>query len=494
MDTSESSLATKYEAVIGLEVHAQLTSASKAFCSCSTTYGAQPNVNVCPICLGHPGVLPVLNENLVAYAVRMGLATNCMIRRVSTFSRKNYYYPDLPKGYQITQYADPICHDGFVEIETDQGAKQIGITRIHMEEDSGKSIHDLDIDTLVDLNRAGVPLIEIVSEPDIRTPQEAYQYLQQMRQILIYLGICDGNLEEGSMRCDANVSVRIKGSTSFGTKREVKNLNSFRNVEKAIDFEINDQIALLEGGGQVVQQTRMWDAGAQKTKVMRSKEQAHDYRYFPEPDLGPVVVDHERLEELRRTIPELSLAKKRRFTEQYHLPAYDAAIFVDDIDVATYYEDTCGLLASPGAETYKLTSNWIMTDILRIMGERKCSVNDVGLTPRQLASIVDVIADGTISSKTAKDVFPDMLGTGRTAPELIEERGLKQVSDPSALLAMVQNVIQSNPDNVQKYRDGKTNLLGFFVGQVLKASGGTANPAMVTQLMKEALESSTVNP
>lgn len=451
-------------------------------------------MNVCPVCLGHPGVLPVLNEHLVAFAVRMGLATNCQIRRVSTFSRKNYYYPDLPKGYQITQYADPICHDGHVEIETESGTKSIGITRIHMEEDSGKSIHDLDIDTLVDLNRAGVPLIEIVSEPDIRTPQEAYQYLQQMRQILVYLGICDGNLEEGSMRCDANISVRLTGSTAFGTKREVKNLNSFRNVEKAIDFEINDQIALLEGGGQVVQQTRMWDAGAQKTKVMRSKEQAHDYRYFPEPDLGPVVVDHERLEELRRTIPELSLAKKRRFTEQYHLPAYDAAIFVDDIDVATYYEETCRLLASPGAETYKLTSNWIMTDILRIMGERKCSVNDVGLTPRQLASIVDVIADGTISSKTAKDVFPDMLGTGRTAHELIEERGLKQVSDPSALLSMVQNVIQNNPDNVQKYRDGKTNLLGFFVGQVLKASGGTANPAMVTQLMKEALESSTVNP
>ncbi|MFM8770542.1 MAG: Asp-tRNA(Asn)/Glu-tRNA(Gln) amidotransferase subunit GatB [Candidatus Kapaibacterium sp.] len=494
MDTSAPSPATKYEAVIGLEVHAQLTSASKAFCSCSTTYGAQPNVNVCPVCLGHPGVLPVLNENLVAFAVRMGLATNCQIRRESTFSRKNYYYPDLPKGYQITQYADPICHDGHVEIEAESGTKSIGITRIHMEEDSGKSIHDLDIDTLVDLNRAGVPLIEIVSEPDIRTPQEAYQYLQQMRQILVYLGICDGNLEEGSMRCDANISVRLIGSTTCGTKREVKNLNSFRNVEKAIDFEINDQIALLEGGGQVVQQTRMWDAGAQKTKVMRSKEQAHDYRYFPEPDLGPVVVDHERLEELRRTIPELSLAKKRRFTEQYHLPAYDAAIFVDDIDVATYYEETCGLLASPGAETYKLTSNWIMTDILRIMGERKCSVNDVGLTPRQLASIVDVISDGTISSKTAKDVFPDMLGTGRTAHELIEERGLKQVSDPSALLAMVQNVIQSNPDNVQKYRDGKTNLLGFFVGQVLKASGGTANPAMVTQLMKEALESSTVNP
>ena len=491
MDTSAPSSNLAYEAVIGLEVHAQLTTASKAFCSCSTAYGAQPNVNVCPICLGHPGVLPVLNENLVAFAVRMGLATNCQIRRMSTFSRKNYYYPDLPKGYQITQYADPICHDGSIEIETQEGVKAIGITRIHMEEDSGKSIHDLDIDTLVDLNRAGVPLIEIVSEPDIRTPHEAYQYLQQMRQTLIYLGICDGNLEEGSMRCDANVSVRRKGASSFGTKREVKNLNSFRNVEKAIEYEINDQIALLERGETVVQQTRMWDAGAQATKVMRSKEQAHDYRYFPEPDLGPVIVDHEWLEELRGTLPELSLAQKRRFIAQYQLPAYDAGIFVDDVAVAAFYEEACALLASKKSETFKLVSNWIMTEILRIMGERKCSVGEVGITARQLASLVDVIEDGTISSKVAKDLFPDMIGTGRLAQEYVEERGLTQVSDPSALAALVQSVIQANPDNVQKYKGGKTNLLGFFVGQVLKASGGTANPAMVTDLMKNALESST---
>jgi aspartyl-tRNA(Asn)/glutamyl-tRNA(Gln) amidotransferase subunit B len=491
LETSAPSPNSAYEAVIGLEVHAQLTTASKAFCSCSTTFGAQPNVNVCPICLGHPGVLPVLNENLVAFAVRMGLATNCQIRRVSTFSRKNYYYADLPKGYQITQYADPICHDGYVEIETEHGAKPIGITRIHMEEDSGKSIHDLDIDTLVDLNRAGVPLIEIVSEPDIRTPQEAYQYLQQMRQILIYLGICDGNLEEGSMRCDANISVRRRGATVFGTKREVKNLNSFRNVEKAIEFEINDQIALLERGEKVVQETRMWDAGAQKTKVMRTKEQAHDYRYFPEPDLGPVVVDHGRLEEFRRSIPELSLAKKRRFMAQYHLPAYDAGILVDDQDVGAFYEDACASLANSTPDGYKLVSNWIMTDLLRIMGERKCDISEVGLTSRQLASLIDVITDGTISSKTAKEIFPEMLGSGRTAQDMIEERGLKQVSDPTALSALVDDVIRTNPDNVQKYKSGKTNLLGFFVGQVLKASGGTANPPMVTQLMKDALESAT---
>ena len=448
-------------------------------------------MNVCPICLGHPGVLPVLNENLVAFAVRMGLATNCQIRRVSTFSRKNYYYPDLPKGYQITQYADPICHDGFVEIETENGAKPIGITRIHMEEDSGKSIHDLDIDTLVDLNRAGVPLIEIVSEPDIRTPEEAYQYLLQMRQILIYLGICDGNLEEGSMRCDANVSVRKRGSAAFGTKREVKNLNSFRNVEKAIEYEINDQIEMLERGEAVVQETRMWDAGAQRTRVMRSKEQAHDYRYFPEPDLGPVVVDHDRLEELRLSIPELSLAKKRRFMAQYQLPAYDSGILVDDQTVARFYEDACACLAVQSPETHKLVSNWIMTELLRIMGERKCTISEVGLTAPQLASLVDVITDGTISSKTAKEIFPDMLGTQRTARQIIDERGLVQVSDPSALAAMVSEVISANPGNVEKYKSGKTNLLGFFVGQVLKASGGTANPSMVTQLMKDALESTT---
>jgi aspartyl-tRNA(Asn)/glutamyl-tRNA(Gln) amidotransferase subunit B len=430
----------------------------------------------------------VLNENLVAYAIKMGLATNCSIRERSTFSRKNYYYPDLPKGYQITQYADPICYKGHVEIETEQGVKQIGITRIHMEEDSGKSIHDLDIDTLVDLNRAGVPLIEIVSEPDIRTPQEAYLYLQQMRQILVYLGICDGNLEEGSMRCDANVSVRPIGQQAFGTKREVKNLNSFRNVEKAIEYEIDAQIAAIETGGTITQQTLMWDAGSGQTKVMRSKEQAHDYRYFPEPDLGTVVVSDEWLASLRTTLPELALQKKRRFVADYGLPVYDAAILVDEASVATYYEQACGALKAPSAETWKLVSNWIMTELLRIRGEKKCEIGEVGITSDQLASLVDVIADGTISSKTAKELFPDMLGSNKLAAEFIEERGLRQVSDVSVLQAMVDDVIRANPDNLTKYKDGKTNLLGFFVGQVLKASGGSANPSIVTELMKGALD------
>ena len=430
----------------------------------------------------------MLNENLVAYAIKMGLATNCSIRERSTFSRKNYYYPDLPKGYQITQYADPICYKGHVEIETEQGVKQIGITRIHMEEDSGKSIHDLDIDTLVDLNRAGVPLIEIVSEPDIRTPQEAYLYLQQMRQILVYLGICDGNLEEGSMRCDANVSVRPIGQQAFGTKREVKNLNSFRNVEKAIEYEIDAQIAAIETGGTITQQTLMWDAGSGQTKVMRSKEQAHDYRYFPEPDLGTVVVSDEWLASLRTTLPELALQKKRRFVADYGLPVYDAAILVDEASVATYYEQACGALKAPFAETWILVCNWIMTELLRIRGEKKCEIGEVGITSDQLASLVDVIADGTISSKTAKELFPDMLGSNKLAAEFIEERGLRQVSDVSVLQAMVDDVIRANPDNLTKYKDGKTNLLGFFVGQVLKASGGSANPSIVTELMKGALD------
>ncbi|MCX6140892.1 MAG: Asp-tRNA(Asn)/Glu-tRNA(Gln) amidotransferase subunit GatB [Candidatus Kapabacteria bacterium] len=479
---------TGYNAVIGLEVHAQLNTASKAFCSCPTEFGAQPNVNVCPICLGHPGTLPVLNRNLVSFAVKMGLATNCSIREASTFSRKNYFYPDLPKGYQITQYADPICHNGFVEIETDAGVKHIGITRIHMEEDAGKSIHDLDIDTLVDLNRAGVPLIEIVSEPDIRSPHEAYQYLQQIRQILIYLGICDGNLEEGSLRCDANISVRPDGQKEFGTRREVKNLNSFRNVEKAIEYEINSQIETLVEGKTVVQQTLMWDAGAQKTKLMRSKEEAHDYRYFAEPDLVSVVVDEQWRNQIHATLPELALAKKRRFIQQYGLPAYDAGVLVDDVDVARMYEDTCGHLEPASPEAYKLVSNWTMTEMLRIMGERKCGIDEVGVSSTQLSSLINAITNKKISSKTAKEIFPDMVGSGRTADEFIDERGLSQISDEGALKTMVDEVVRNNPDNLKKYISGKTNLFGFFVGQVLKASGGSANPTIVSSLMKDALE------
>ena len=357
-----------------------------------------------------------------------------------------------------------------------------------MEEDSGKSIHDLDVDTLVDLNRAGVPLIEIVSEPDIRTPHQAYQYLQQIRQILVYLGICDGNLEEGSLRCDANVSVRPVGQEQFGTKREVKNLNSFRNVEKAIEYEIRTQIETIEAGGMIVQQTLMWDAGAQATKLMRSKEQAHDYRYFPEPDLVPVIVDQKWIDELTATLPELALAKKRRFVTQFGLPAYDAGVLVDQAEVAAFYEDVCALFVSPTTEGYKLVSNWIMTDMLRLMGDKKCSINDVGVSRQQLASLVHVLTAGSVSSKTAKELFPDMIGSGKLADEFISERGLTQISDEGAIRTMVESVIRNNPDNLKKYLDGKSNLFGFFVGQVLKASGGSANPTLVSSLMKDALD------
>lgn len=480
---------TSYEPVIGLEIHAQLKTASKAFCSCSTTYGAKPNVNTCPVCLGHPGTLPVVNEHLVTYAVSMGLATHCSIRELSTFSRKNYFYADLPKGYQISQYRDPICYDGYVEIEQeDESTKRIGITRIHMEEDSGKSIHDLDIDTLVDLNRAGVPLIEIVSEPDIRSPREAYLYLQQLRQTLMYLGICDGNMEEGSLRCDANVSVRPVGQEAFGTKTEVKNLNSFRNVEKAIEYEIQRQIALLEEGGTVVQQTMMWDAGTQSTKPMRSKEQAHDYRYFPEPDLPPVRVSPELQQQIAKSLPELGLEKKNRFKTTYQLPSYDAGILVDDVALAAYYEEAVRHLRQPSPDTYKQVSNWMMTEVLRVMSERKVGVGEVGLSPLQLASLVNVVADGTISSKTAKDILPDLFGTDIIADQIVAERGLQQLSDEGALRAIVDDILATNAENVQKYREGKTKLLGFFVGQVLKATQGSANPNVATALMKEALD------
>ncbi len=481
-------MVTGYEAVIGLEVHAQLTTATKAFCSCPTTYGARPNTNTCPICLGHPGTLPVLNQQLVNHAVRVGLATNCSIRSLSTFSRKNYFYPDLPKGYQVSQYHDPICYDGYVEIETDGGIKRIGLTRIHMEEDSGKSIHDLDIDTLIDLNRSGVPLIEIVSEPDIRSAAEASQYLQQLRQTLVYLGVCDGNMEEGSLRCDANVSVRPIGQQTFGTKREIKNLNSFRNVEKAIDYEITYQIGLIDSGAHVEQATLMWDAGSQQTKVMRMKEQAHDYRYFPEPDLVPVVVTPAMIESLKTSLPELGLAKKQRFITTYGLPAYDAAILTADVMLADWYENVCALLQAPLPATFKAVSNWILTELLRRMGEQKLTIDHIGLAPAQLASLVDAVHSGLISNAIAKEILPELFGSSKLASQIIDEKGLRQMSDRETIRSIVLQVLEANPDNVSKYRAGKTNLFGFFVGQALKASGGSANPSLVKDVMQQELE------
>lgn len=481
---------SKYEAVIGLEVHAQLLTATKAFCSCETEYGALPNTKTCPVCLGHPGALPVLNKNLVEYIIKMGLASNCKIRPMSTFSRKNYFYPDLPKGYQISQYEDPICYDGFIEIEqTETERKRIGITRIHMEEDAGKSIHDLDIDTLIDLNRSGTPLIEIVSEPDIRSAQEAYKYLMQIRQIVMYLGICTGNMEEGALRCDANVSVRLRGAEKFGTKAEVKNLNSFRNVEKAIEYEISRQIELIESGGTVQHETMLWDAGKHQTRPMRSKESAHDYRYFPEPDLVKVIVGEEWKQKVMASLPELPLARKTRFIKEYSIPAYDAGILVEDHFLASYYEECTAALKVKSEKNYKLVSNWVMTEVLRILGERNIDIRALGLKPELTAELVELFSDEKISSKIAKEIFPEMLESGKSPLLIVEEKGLLQISDISAIDAMVQKIIAENQDSVEKYKSGRTSILGFFVGQVLKASGGKANPKIVTELVNKYLNS-----
>lgn len=479
---------TQYEAVIGLEVHAQLSTRSKAFCSCTTTFGGAPNTQTCPVCLGHPGAMPVLNKAVVDAAIAMGIATHCSIRPVSTFSRKNYFYPDLPKGYQITQYEDPICYAGFVEIELEDGTtRKIGITRIHMEEDAGKSIHDLDIETLIDLNRAGTALLEIVSGPDIRTGHEAYQYLMQIRQMVTYLGICDGNMEEGSLRCDANISVRPVGQQEFGTKTEVKNLNSFRNVEKAIAYEIERQIALIESGGAVQQETRMWDAAKLETRAMRTKEFAHDYRYFPEPDLTPVHVGREWVEQVHAGMPELGLERKRRFVAEYGLPAYDAGILTAERATAEYFEACCAALPEVSAERYKLVSNWVMTEILRLMSERKLSASEIGIPPAHVAEMVDMFATETISSPIAKSIWPDVVATGTSPRQLVQERGLQQISDPETLRAVIEEVIAKSPDNVEKYKAGKASLFGFFVGQTLKATGGKANPRIVNELLQQML-------
>ncbi len=480
----------KYEPVIGLEVHAQMLTATKAFCGCSTEFNSPPNHNTCPICLGHPGTLPALNENLLRFIVRMGLATNCKIRPRSIFARKNYFYPDLPKGYQISQYETPICHNGFLEVELKDGTmKRIGITRIHMEEDAGKSIHDFGAETLVDLNRAGVPLIEIVSEPDMRSSAEAYAYLTAIKSIVTYLGICDGNMEEGSLRCDANVSVRLRGAEKFGQKTEVKNLNSFRNVQRAIESEIERQIGLVELGRPVIHQTMQFDDNKGVTRPMRTKEEAHDYRYFPEPDLLPVIVSPDYIEEVRSEIPELQRIRRDRFVADYKLPKYDADVLTAEKSVADFFEESVQSLASKSDESRKAISNFIMGDVMRLMSERKENILQLKLQPHYLSELVDLIQDKTISNKIAKDIFPDLPGSTESPKQIVERRGLVQVTDADALRKTILEVIAANQDNLTKYRAGKTNLFGFFVGQVMKATQGKANPEIVNELMKAELES-----
>ena len=476
----------QYEAVIGLEVHAQLLTDSKIFCGCSTRFGAEPNSQTCPVCLGMPGVLPVLNERAVEFAIRMGLATNCSIASFSRFARKNYFYPDLPKGYQISQYELPLCSNGYVDIELEDGTeKRIGIIRIHLEEDAGKSIHDPALageDTLVDLNRCGVPLIEIVSAPDLRTPQEAYAYLVRLKQLVTYLGICDGNMEEGSLRCDANVSVRPVGSDTFGVKTEVKNMNSFRNVERALTYEINRQIQVLESGGKIVQETLLWDANEGIARPMRSKEEAHDYRYFPEPDLVPLEVSEAWIEKIKADLPELPRARKKRFVEQYKIPVYDAGVLTMTRELADYYEAVTQVCSD-----FKMVSNWVMGEVLRVLNERKIDIADFPISPERLGKLLNLILNKTISINIAKTVFEEMLQSDAEPEAIVEEKGLAQVSDRGLIEEIVDKVIQENPKQVEQYRGGKTKVFGYFVGQVMRATRGKANPAIVNEILKEKL-------
>jgi aspartyl-tRNA(Asn)/glutamyl-tRNA(Gln) amidotransferase subunit B len=474
----------EYETVIGLEVHAQLLTESKIFCGCSAAFGGEPNTHTCPICTGMPGSLPVLNRKVVEFAIKLALATDSHVAPFSLFARKNYFYPDLPKGYQISQYELPLSTDGFIEIPTVDGEKKrVGITRIHMEEDAGKLFHDETKPfSYVDFNRTGVPLLEIVSEPDLRSPQEAADYLRVLRSILQYLEVCDGNMEEGSFRCDANVSIRPAGSLDLGTRTEVKNMNSFRNVERALAYEIGRQKKVLEEGGTVVQETRLWDPIKGASEAMRGKEEAHDYRYFPDPDLVPLTIDSPWVEEIKKVLPELPLQKKRRFVQEYQIPEYDAGVITTSKALADYYEECVRLFPEP-----KQVSNWIMGDLLRLLKEDGKEAEASPLAPEQFAEMLGLIKEGTISGKIAKTVFEEMYKTGKGAKEIVTEQGLVQITDEAALTQTVAEVLQAHPHEVEAYKNGKEKLFGFFVGQVMKATQGKANPQLVNNILKKRL-------
>ena len=478
----------KYTTVIGLEVHSELKTKSKAFCSCSTEFGGEPNTHVCPVCLGMPGALPVLNKQVVEFAIRAGLAVDCEIKKFNKFDRKNYFYPDLSKNYQISQFDKPICEGGHIDIEVDGQTKRIGITRIHMEEDAGKLIHSgatikTSDSSAVDYNRAGVPLIEIVSEPDMRSSAEARAYLEKLKAILEYTEVSDCKMQEGSLRCDANISVMPEGATEFGTRAEIKNLNSFRALERAIEYEIQRQIQLVEDGGTVVQETRTWDDGKGMTLSMRSKEEAHDYRYFPEPDLVPVEIDDAWIARVKSELPELPVARKARLMQEKGLVDYDAENIVSTKAMAEYFDE-----AAKHTEDSKGIANWLLGDVSAYLNSENIAIEQFPITPANLGEMVNLINKGVLSSKLAKKVFIEMLKTGKTPQALVKELGLEQISDEGAIVKIVEETLAENPQSIIDYKAGKDRALGFLVGQIMKKSRGKANPEMVNNLLKERMQ------